>query len=251
MTPVWYQAVIASVFILLSGCGGGSSGGQSNTAQAANTTPAAPPPITSPTSVALPATLIIVGDSIMAGCIKSATNDHPDYALTTAHLVAQQGIRVVNLSRSGNSMNLADTQRVDGGINFTQSILGGTAIWITLGFNGFYFLLSTLEEYKDRYLRLLSRIEPIAGQKVFCASPLLSGPDIDHKTNSTGAKLEDYRQVIRDIASQGHCTLAETSEWFDAEDIYDECQMPDTVHLGEDGHIKYTAKLLETIRGEY
>ena len=228
---------------MLGGCGGGSGGG----GRSASAAPAEAP--TDQPTLKLPSTLIIVGDSIMAGCIDSLNQPDADYTMTTAHLVAQQGVRVVNLSRSGNTISIADTQRVDGGINFTQT--AGTAIWIALGANDFVFGASSLQQYRDHYLTVLSRIDPIPARKIFCATPLISGYDYDHRINSKGATFEDYRQVVRDIAAEGHCTLAETSQWFDSAEIYDECHMPDAVHLGKDGHRDYANNLLEAIRADY
>ena len=231
--------------LMLNGCGGGGSGGGRpavvEAAEAATEQPLEK----------LPGTLIIVGDSIMAGCFDSLNQPNADYSMTTAHLIAQQGVRVVNLSRNGNAMSHADTQRVDGGINFTHTRYGGTAIWIALGGNDFLFEASSLQQYRDHYLRVLSRINPIPAQKIFCATPLISGLDYEHHITSQGATYEDYRQVVRDIAAEGHCTLVDTSEWFNASEIYDECNMPDRVHLGEDGHIRYSNNLLESIRADY
>lgn len=231
---------------MLGGCGGGSAGEEAGTVQLPTE-----PPDTAQSLKALPGALIIVGDSIMAGCAESINQPSPGYTMTTAHLVAQQGVRVVNLSRSGNSISTAESQRVDGGINFTQGGERGTAIWITLGVNDFLWEISTLEQYRDRYLTVLSRIETTPAQKIFCATPLKTGYDYEHRTNTEGATLEDYRQIVRDIAAAGHCALVDTSQWFNATDIYDECNMPDTLHLGEDGHIRYTSKLLEEIRDAY
>jgi lysophospholipase L1-like esterase len=199
----------------------------------------------------LPGALIIVGDSIMAGCAESINQPRPDYTMTTAHLVAQKGVRVVNLSNSGASIWTAETKRVDGGINFTQGGKHGTAIWITLGTNDFIWDMSTLEQYRDRYLTVLSRIEPIPAQKIFCVTPLMSGFDYAHRTNTEGATLEDYRQIVRDIAAAGHCALVDTSQWFNSADISDECHLPDQLHLGEDGHIDYSEYLLEEVRDDY
>ena len=95
-----------------------------------------------------------------------------DYSMTTAHLIAEQGVRLVNLSRSGNTIALANTQRVDGGINFTQGGERGTAIWIALGANDFIFGVSSLEQDRNHYLTVLSRIDRIAKQKISCATPL-------------------------------------------------------------------------------
>jgi lysophospholipase L1-like esterase len=235
---------IASI-VILGGCGGGNgSGGHSATAVPTEA------PIENPT-LQLPGTLIIVGNSIMAGCMDSSNQPHADYSMTTAHLIAEQGVRVVNLSRSGNTMALANTQRVDGGINFTQGGERGTAIWITLGGNDFIWGASSLEQYRNHYLTLLSRIDRIAKQTIFCATPLVSGFDYDHRISSEGATYEDYRQVVRDIAEEGQCTLVETSQWFTSTEIYDEYHMPDTLHLSKDGHIHYTNHLLETIRADY
>jgi lysophospholipase L1-like esterase len=240
-----FKILLQSLLITLlvsfaSSCGGGGGGG-STVAEAA----------TEQSLEKLPGTLIIVGDSIMAGCINSANQPNADYSMTTAHLVAQQGVRVVNLSRPGNTIALADTQRVDGGISFTQISYGGTAIWIALGGNDFLAEASSLQQYRDRYLTVLSRIKPIPAQKIFCATPLISGLDYDHRITSEGATYEDYRQVVRDIAAEGHCALVDTSQWFDATDVYDDCNMPDTVHLGEDGHTRYSNNLLKEIRGDY
>ena len=248
VTTVCRQALIAlaltAIIVVIEGCGGGSAGGgddsaesgAADSAQADNT---------------LPGTLIIVGDSIMAGCVDSINQSRPDYTMTTAHLVATQGVRVVNLSRPGNSILTAYTQRVDGGINFTQGGEGGTAIWIALGVNDFFAELSSLQQFRDRYLKLLDRIDPVAGQKLFCVAPLMAGFDYDHRSTSEGSSLESYRQIVRDIAAEGHCALVDTSQWFDATDVYDECNMPDTLHLGQDGHLRYTQNLLEAISGDY
>jgi lysophospholipase L1-like esterase len=233
---------IASI-VILSGCGGG--GGSGSGGRSATAAPAEQPTLN------LPGTLIIVGDSIMAGCADSLTQPHADYSMTTAHLVAEPGVRVVNLSRAANTMALADKQRVDGGINFTQGDRRGTAIWIALGASDFIWEVSSLQQYRDHYLSLLSRIDPVPKQKIFCATPLAAGFDYDHRITSEGKSYEDYRQAVRDIAEEGYCTLAETSQWFDSAQIYDECNMPDTLHLGEDGHILYTKHLLETIRADY
>lgn len=242
--------------MVLSGCGGGSAGQEVDTVQPLNKLSDTVQPLkTLPDNVEqlnkLPGTLIIVGDSIMAGCKDSIDQPHADYSMTSAHLVASQGVHVVNLSRSGNNMWLADSQRVDGGINFTQGGKRGTAIWITLGVNDFLWEISSLEEFRDRYLKVLSRIETIPAQKIFCATPLMSGHDYQHRTSTEGATLEDYRQIVRDIAAAGHCALVDTSQWFSATEIYDECNMPDTLHLGEDGHRRYTNMLLEEIRDNY
>jgi len=80
---------------------------------------------------------------------------------------------------------------------------------------------------------------------------LASGFDYDHRTSTEGATLEDYRLIVRDISAAGHCALVDTSQWFNATDIYDECNMPDTLHLGQDGHIRYSNNLLEEIRDDY
>ncbi len=199
----------------------------------------------------LPGTLIIVGDSIMAGCAESADDACTDYSRTTAHLVALQGVRVVNLSRSGNSMWTAVSQRAEGGINFTQGGRDGTAVWIMLGVNDFAYGLSTVEQYRQRYLTFLGRIEPNPAQKIFCVTPLMSGFDYRQRDGVEKASLEDYRQVVRDIAGAGHCALVDTSGWFDAADVHDGCTMPDKLHLGADGHARYAQKLLEQIRGDY
>ena len=149
--------------LMLNGCGGGGSGG--DTGRTAVAEAATEQPIKK-----LPGTLIIVGNSIMAGCTDSLNQPHADYTMTTAHLIAQQGIRVVNLSRPGNTIALADTQRVDGGINFTQGGKSGTAIWIALGGNDFIWELSSLQQFRDHYLTVLSRIKSIPAQK-FSALP--------------------------------------------------------------------------------
>ena len=171
--------------------------------------------------------------------------------MTTAHLVAGHGIRVVNLSRPGDSIQSAEKQRVEGGIHFTQGSELGTAIWIALGANDFVWGFSSLEEYRSRYLTVLNRIEPVPGQKIFCVTPLISRFDYSHQRDPEGATLEDYRQIVRSIAGEGYCILVETSEWFDAAEIYDECHMPGSLHLGEDGHIRYTIYLREAIRDVY
>ena len=80
---------------------------------------------------------------------------------------------------------------------------------------------------------------------------MISAFDYDHRISSEGATYEDYRQVVRDIAAEGHCALVDTSLWFDATDVYDDCNIPDTVHLGEDGHTRYSNNLLEEIREDY
>ena len=248
VTTVCRQTLISlaltAMIVVLEGCGGGSAGDGDDSAQPGIADSATP-------NNTLPGTVIIVGDSIMAGCADSINQPRPDYTMTTAHLVATQGVRVVNLSRPGNSIATADTQRVDGGINFTQGGQRGTAIWIALGVNDFFGELSNLQQYRDRYLRLLSRIEPVARQKLFCVTPLMSGFDYDHRATTEGSVLEDYRQVVRDIAAAGHCALVDTTHWFEASDIYDDCNMPDTLHLGQDGHLRYTKNLLEQISGDY
>ncbi|MCX2979740.1 SGNH/GDSL hydrolase family protein [Halieaceae bacterium IMCC14734] len=231
--------------VMLGGCGG-NSGISGHSATAAPTAS----PKENPT-LQLPGTLIIVGNSIMAGCMASLHQPYCDYSMTTAHLIAEQGLRVVNLSRSGNTIASANAQRVDGGINFTQGDERGTAIWITLGANDFIWGSSSIEQYRNHYLTLLNRIDRIAKQKIFCATPLMSGFDYDHRTSSEGTTYEDYRQVVRDIAGEGQCTLVETSQWFTSAEIYDEFEMPDTLHLGKDGHIHYAKHLLETIRADY
>ena len=146
LTDVCKQSLIAlaltAIIVVLEGCGGGSAGDGDDSAQADVTGSAQP-------ISKLPGTLIIVGDSIMAGCADSINQPRPDYTMTTAHLVATQGVRVVNLSRPGNSIATADTQRVDGGINFTQGGQRGTAIWIALGVNDFFGELSNLQQYRD------------------------------------------------------------------------------------------------------
>jgi lysophospholipase L1-like esterase len=199
----------------------------------------------------LPGTLIIVGDSIMAGCADSIDKPPTDYTKTTAHLVALQGVRVVNLSRSGNGIWNAVSQRAEGGINFTQGGKDGTAVWITLGVNDFAYGLSTLEQYRERYLTFLSRIEPSPAQRIFCVTPLKSGFDLKSPEDAERSSLEDYRQVVREVAGAGHCLLVDTAEWFDAAEVNDGCSMPDTLHLGVDGHAHYAKNLLEQIRGDY
>ncbi len=199
----------------------------------------------------LPGILIIVGDSIMAGCADSVDQPRTDYTRTTAHLVARRGVRVVNLSRSGNSMWSAVSQRAEGGINFTQGGKDGTAVWIMLGVNDFAYRLSTVEQFRERYLTFLGRIEPTPAQKIFCVTPLMSGFDYGQPDAVRSPTLEDYRLVVRDIAGAGHCALVDTSGWFDAADVHDGCSMPDTLHLGAEGHARYAEKLLEQIRGDY
>ena len=199
----------------------------------------------------LPGILIIVGDSIMAGCADSVDQPRTDYTRTTAHLVARRGVRVVNLSRSGNSMWSAVSQRAEGGINFTQGGRDGTAVWIMLGVNDFAYRLSTVEQFRERYLTFLGRIEPTPAQKIFCVTPLMSGFDYGQPDAVKSPTLEDYRQVVREIAGAGHCALVDTSGWFDAADVHDGCSMPDTLHLGAEGHARYAEKLLEQIRGDY
>ena len=231
--------------VLLSGCGSGSGGGGVEAAQPTEAVETVQP------ADELPRTLIIIGDSIMAGCFDSVDQPNADYSMTTAHLVAQRGVRVVNLSRGGNSMMTAVAQRVDGGVNFTQSNIGGTAIWITLGANDFIWGKTTTKEYRDNYLTVLSRINPLPKQKLFCVTPLISGFDYEHRLNPKGETYEEYRQVVRDIATEGHCNLVDTSLWFSSTDVFDECNMPDSVHLGEEGHKQYSEFLLETIRDDY
>ncbi len=165
--------------------------------------------------------------------------------------MARQGLRVVNLSRSGNSMWNAVSQRAEGGINFTQGGKDGTAVWITLGVNDFAYGLSTAAQFRERYLTFLDRIEPAPAQKIFCVTPLMSGFDDRQHDSVETASLEDYRQVVRDIAGTGHCALVDTSGWFDAADVHDGCSMPDTLHLGPEGHARYAEKLLEQIRADY
>ena len=240
MLPLMWRGVIAVTWLagvgFLSGCAGGSAGAGEVSAE----------PLKQ-----LPGTLIIVGDSIMAGCADSVDQPRTDYTRTAAHLVARQGVRVVNLSRSGNSMWSAVSQRAEGGINFTQGGKDGTAVWIMLGVNDFAYGLSNLEQYRERYLLFLSRIEPTPAQKIFCVTPLRSGFDLENPDDAERSSLEDYRQVVRDIAGAGHCALVDTSGWFDAADVHDGCSMPDTLHLGAVGHARYAEKLLEQIRGDY
>jgi hypothetical protein len=171
----FFVSIAASMSLLfLVACGGGSANDTSGNPQIKNE------PDETDTALQLkklPGTLIIVGDSIMAGCAASIIQPSPDYSMTAAHLVAKQGVRVVNLSRSGNSIMTAEIQRVDGGIRFTQGDKRGTAIWITLGVNDFLWGFSTLKQYRERYLTVLSRIEPVPAQKIFCATPLISSFD--------------------------------------------------------------------------
>ncbi len=240
MLPSMWREIIAISWlvgvIFLSGCAGGSAGANEISAE----------PLKQ-----LPGTLIIVGDSIMAGCADSVDQLPADYTRTTAHLVALQGVRVVNLSRSGNSMWNAVSQRAEGGINFTQGGKDGTAVWIMLGVNDFAYGLSTVEQFRERYHTFLGRIEPTPAQKIFCVTPLRSGFDDRQHDSVETATLEDYRQVVRDIAGAGHCVLVDTTGWFDAADVRDGCSMPDTLHLGADGHARYAEKLLEQIREDY
>ncbi len=238
-------AIICLVsFALLSGCGGGSSEPK---AQAAQQQPQQP----GSQQKTLPGTLIILGNSIMAGCAESVDEAHPDYTMTTAHLVAREGLRVINLSRSGNGISQAESLHVEGGIHFTQGDKRGTAIWIALGINDFLWEFATVDQYRDRYLKVLSRIQPIPGQKIFCVTPLMSGIDYRHQTNSEGSTLEGFREVVREIATEGHCTLVDTTDWFTAGEIYDENHVPDTIHLGKEGHRHYSMNLLEAIEGDY
>ena len=240
MLTLMRRVVIANTWlvslILFSGSTGASAGGSEVSAH----------PLKQ-----LPGTLIIVGDSIMAGCADSIDQPPTDYTRTTAHLVALQGVRVVNLSRSGNGIWNAVSQRAEGGINFTQGGKDGTAVWIMLGVNDFAYGLSTLEQYRERYLTFLSRIEPSPAQKIFCVTPLRSGFDLESRDDPGRSSLEDYRQVIREVAGAGHCLLVDTTGWFDAAEINDGCSMPDTLHLGVDGHARYSRNLLEQIRGDY
>jgi lysophospholipase L1-like esterase len=145
----------------------------------------------------------------------------------------------------------AVSQRAEGGINFTQGGKDGTAVWIMLGVNDFAYGLSTVGQFRERYLTFLGRIEPTPAQKIFCVTPLMSGFDYRQPDAVEKASLEDYRQVVRDIAGAGHCALVDTSVWFDAAAVHDGCSMPDTLHLGADGHARYAEKLLEQIRVDY
>lgn len=240
MLPLMWRAIVAVTWLVgvtFSGvCAAGTAGASEVSAE----------PLKQ-----LPGILIIVGDSIMAGCADSVDQPRADYTRTTAHLVARQGVRVVNLSRSGNSMWNAVSQRAEGGINFTQGGKDGTAVWIMLGVNDFAYRLSTVAQFRERYLTFLGRIEPTPAQKIFCVTPLMSGFDYRQPDAVESASLEDYRQVVRDIAGAGHCALVDTSGWFDAADVHDGCSMPDRVHLGAEGHARYAEKLLERIRGDY
>ncbi len=184
MLPLVWRVTIAIACLVgvmfVSGCAGGSAGASEVTAE----------PLKQ-----LPGTLIIVGDSIMAGCADSVDQPRADYTRTTAHLVAQQGLRVVNLSRSGNSMWNAVSQRAEGGINFTQGGKDGTAVWIMLGVNDFAYGLSTLEQYRERYLTFLGRIEPTPAQKIFCVTPLMSGFDYGQPDDCSKVRL--WRTIVR------------------------------------------------------
>lgn len=199
----------------------------------------------------LPNHLVIVGDSIMAGSVDGMNIFRSNYRETTAHRMAEvHNIRTTNLSLSGQNMYGAMAANdITGGINFVTG--KHSAVWIQLGANDFIWGFSSPDQYRARYTALLEGIVRKSDDfQVFCAVPLRASYkfEVEH-INPFGYGYEAYRQVVRDIAATGLCTLVETDTWFTEEEAeVGSVWLPDGLHLSGAGHSRYAFYMTLTIR---
>lgn len=243
-----------AILVLMSALVGCSSGSASEDTEA-------PSQYTEATSVAepvavqheyvMPEHLVIVGDSIMAGSVDGMNIFRSNYRETTAHRMAEvHNMRTTNLSLSGQNMHGAMVVNdITGGINYATG--NNSAVWVQLGANDFIWGFSSPDQYRARYTALLEGIVRKSDDfQVFCAVPLRASYkfEVEH-INPFGYGYEAYRQVVRDIAATGLCTLVETDGWFTEEEAeVGSVWLPDGLHLSGAGHSRYAFYMTLTIR---
>lgn len=244
----------AFYLLLMSALVGCSSGSASEDTEAPSQYTEATPvvePVAVQQEYVMPSHLVIVGDSIMAGATVGQNIFLSDYTQTTAHQMAEiHKMRVTNLSLSGQNMRGAMVDNdISGGINYVTS--KDSAVWIQLGVNDFVWTFSTLEEYRLRYTALLDSIVSKGPSfRKYCVVPTRASYKLEVLfTNSEGYSLEDYRQVVRDIASSGACTLVDADLWFTDDEVQPgSAYMPDGLHMSGLGHQRYMFLMTLTIR---
>lgn len=242
--------------LLLSGCGGGGGGSDGYFVASAVADDSADLITVTPPAEEqrMYEKIIIVGDSIMAGSISPtvpATINHD--RTTSALLLTQHSKNVTNLSLSGQTLGNALNDNLTGAINYlTYNGKLETAVWIEVTHNDWAWGWFTIDQFRANYTAFLGELAAIDGDTtdVYCALATRSRSDSSFTLNVHGDLLEDYRQVVREVAADtGACTLVESDLWFDDADVYDPTLFPDGLHPGDAGHAAYTLKLLEAIEG--